>query len=388
MNNFVYRNPVKILFGKGMIASLGKEILQDSRVFFLYGGGSIKSNGVYDQVIQSLAGFSVTEFGGIPANPTLDKCMDALATLREKACSFILAVGGGSVIDAAKFVALSYYYSATSSPWDMMQDNTKAPAQALPIGTVLTLPGTGSEMNSGFVISRTDTREKLTCGAFAAFPQFSILDPQTTYSLPPRQLRNGLVDTFVHVAEQYVTKPSGSLLQDRQAEAILSTIVDIADDVLTKADDYDSRANLMWCAAQALNGLINRGGVMDWSTHHIGHRLTALYNLDHAATLAIVLPGVWAYEQSNKRDKLVQYGKRIWKLDGSAERIAADAILATERFFKRIGIGVRFSDYGIDGNAAALAIKTSYEVDDKPVMLGENRDISADTISTILSLRA
>ncbi len=387
MNNFIFRNPVKILFGKGMIAKIGAEIPADSKILVLYGGGSILTNGVYEQVMKALSGFCVLEFGGIPANPTFEKCMEALEFVRKNQISFILAVGGGSVIDAAKFIALAYFYPESDSPWEMMKDNRKAPLKALPIGTVLTIPATGSEMNNGFVLSRTETREKLTCGNFCVYPLFSVLDPEATYSLPQRQLRNGLVDIFVHVLEQYVTIPNNSLLQDRQAEALLLTIIEIADNVLAIPNDYNSRANMMWCAAQALNGAINRGVIMDWSTHDIGHRLTAAYNLDHAATLAIVLPGVWSYELEKKKEKLAQFGERVWQLTGTKDEIARNAILATENFFRKIGMGVRFSDYDIHGETAARFIAKSYESENQP-KLGENRDITANAIYSILLSRA
>jgi len=369
-----------------MIARIRSEIPANEKVLLLSGGGSIRENGVYEQVMGALEGFSVTEFSGIPANPTYEKCMEALALVKNNDISFLLAVGGGSVIDAAKFIALARYSAPGESPWEMMRNNAKAPSQALPIGAVLTLPATGSEWNSGFVISRLETNEKLTCGHFTVFPQFSVLDPETTFSLPKQQLRNGLVDCFVHVLEQYMTIPNHAPLQDRQAEAVLSTVIEIAEDVMTLQNDYNSRASMMWCASQALNGLLNRGVIMDWATHDIGHRLTATYHLDHAATLAIILPGVWENQIVAKEAKLVQYGKRVWSLNGSNEEIAYAAIHATEEFFRKLGMGTHFSDYGIDGEVAAAKIAATYNGADQPI-LGENRNINSTVIYSILKSR-
>ncbi len=386
MDNFYFRNPTKILFGKGMIARLTSEIPGGARVLVLYGGGSIKSNGVHEQVMRALSGHRVAEFGGIPANPTFEKCMEALDVVRARGVTFLLAVGGGSVIDAAKFIALSSYCKEGESPWGMMVDNASVPAEALPLGTVCTIPAAGSEMNNGFVISRAETNEKLTCGSFLVCPRFSVLDPETTYSLPPKQLRNGLVDIVVHVLEQYVTVPADAPLQDRQAEAILSTIFEIADAVMSRTNDYASRASMMWCAAQAMNGVINRGIVMDWSTHEIGHWLTALYNLDHAETLAITQRGVWENQFRNKQDKLARFGERVWGFCGSKKDVAQKAIDATEKFFLKIGMGTRFSDYGIDAEKAARAVSEACCGDGKRT-LGEHKAIDRDAVYSILMSR-
>jgi NADP-dependent alcohol dehydrogenase len=386
MNNFYYRNPTKIIFGKGMIANIANEIPKDAKVLILYGSGSIKKNGVYEQVTIALNEFEVVEFGGIPANPTYEKCMDALDFMHKEEVTYLLAVGGGSVIDAAKFLALSFYVKTSDKPWDMMRDNSKAPTEALPLGAILTLSATGSEMNNGFVISREETKEKLTCGSFYIYPQFSVLDPETTYFLSKRQLRNGLVDIFIHVVEQYVTTDNNTPLQDRQAEAILSTVLEISDDVMSLQNDYNSRASMMWCATQALNGLINRGVIMDWSTHDIGHKLTAQYGLAHAETIGIILRGVWENQFQNKLGKLAQFGERVWGFTGSEEERAQKAIEATENFFNKIGMDTHFSNYDIDGEAAAELIASLYMNDDT-TNLGESSELSSNVIRSIVASR-
>ncbi|VFN01451.1 MAG: NADP-dependent alcohol dehydrogenase [Candidatus Kentron sp. G] len=312
MLDFTYRNPVKIIFGEGKIRDIDEEIPADATVLFLYGQGSIKRNGVHAQTIAALGGRDVIEFGGIEPNPSYEKAMEAVGIVQDKGIDFILAAGGGSVIDAAKFIAAAAKFS-DGDPWRIL---TGAPVHdALPLGVILTLPATGSEMNPNAVISRKSSTDKLDFGSSLLYPEFSVLDPTTTYSLPPEQTANGVVDAFVHVMEQYLTFPVNAPLQDRMAEGILSTLIEEGPKALEHPKDYDIRANVMWSATLALNELIAQGVPEDWSTHLIGHQITALHGLDHARTLAIVLPAVMQIERDKKREKILQYAQRVWGID-------------------------------------------------------------------------
>lgn len=384
MLDFTYHNPVKIVFGKNTIAQLAALIPANARVLLAYGGGSIRKNGVYDQVLQALAGWHVAEFGGIEPNPRYETLMRAVAAVKKERLDFILAVGGGSVLDGAKFIAAAAVYPEGADPWQMLEDHGASIQAALPLGTVLTLPATGSEMNGSAVISREATRQKLHFTSQLALPVFSILDPQTTFTLPEKQTVNGIVDAFVHVMEQYMTYPSDAPLQDRQAEAILSVLVEEGGRALAAPDDYNTRANLMWAATQALNGLIGCGVPQDWTTHMIGHEITAFYGLDHAVTLAIVLPAVLRYKRESKREKLLQYGERIFgictKCDPE-ERVEA-AIVKTEEFFHSLGVKTRLSDYGITEGIERIA--ESREKHGLP--LGERGDIYRKDLDAILDL--
>ncbi len=311
MQNFTYYNPVKIVFGRGSIAELPKLLPADAQILMTYGGGSIRRNGVYDQVVAALKGRAMLEFGGIEPNPHYETCMKAVEIVRANGVGFLLAVGGGSVLDATKFIAAASVYRG-KDPWDIMTDWSLAPADALPLGSVLTLPATGSEMNGGSVVTRESIKEKLFFNSPHVFPRFSILDPETTFSLSSRQTANGVVDAFVHTTEQYLTFPADAALQDRQAEALLLTLLEEGPKAMDEPNNYEVRANLMWCATQALNGLIGCGVPQDWTTHMIGHELTALYGVDHAQSLAIVLPGVLQHQKDRKRAKLLQYSDRVW----------------------------------------------------------------------------
>lgn len=386
MNNFTTYNPTRIIFGKGSIAQLSRSIPGNSRILVTYGGGSIFKNGVHAQVMASLAGKSYVEFGGIEANPRYETCMKAVELVRQESIDFLLAVGGGSVLDATKFIALATHYDTASDPWDFMCGKGAAPKKAVSLGSVLTLPATGSEMNGNLVISRDSTQEKFGFGSSLVYPVFSILDPETGYSLPKRQIANGIVDAFVHVMEQYLTFPVNAPLQDRQAEAILSTLIEIGPQALAQPDNYDTRANLMWCATQALNGNISRGVPEDWTTHGIGHEITAFYGLDHAQTLAIVLPGLWENQFAHKRAKLAQYGRRVWGLSGSEDEIARNAIARTEAFFRSVGVGTRFADYQLDSQEAAQRIGDRFAQRGLKGM-GENGSVGVEQVRAILSSR-
>jgi NADP-dependent alcohol dehydrogenase len=380
MLNFTYKNTTEILFGKGMISEITSRVPQNVPVLLAYGGGSIKRNGVYDQVCKALANHRLVEFAGIEANPQYETCLRAVEVVRREQVGFILAVGGGSVLDAAKFIAAATVFEGPD-PWQILCTVGANVKGALPLGTVLTLPATGSECNGGSVISRKETQEKLFFLSQHVFPVFSVLDPVATFTLPQKQVRNGIVDAFVHVCEQYMTYPSASLLQDRLAESVLQTLVEVGPMTLAKLDDYDSRANFMWSATIALNNLLGCGVPQDWTSHMIGHELTAFYGLDHAETLAVVLLGVWRHRLAEKRAKLEQYGRRVWNV-GTAE----EAIEKTEQFFHSLGMPTRLSDYRI--TAADAADKISQRFKSRSAAYGERGDFGPQDAHTVLHMRA
>ena len=386
MKNFEFFNPTRIIFGKGTIAKLSKRVPRKARVMLLYGGGSIKENGVYDQAMDALKKHEVLEFGGIEANPDYATLLKAIKRVRKKQVDFLLAVGGGSVIDGTKFISLASP-NESIDPWDILvRGSAKNLKKAIPFGTVLTLPATGSEFNHNAVISRRETGEKLSFATNLVYPRFSILDPETTYSLPKNQLRNGLVDAFVHVMEQYLTYPTGAVVQDRQSEALLMTIMEIAPAVLrTDPPDYDARASLMWVCSNALNHLIGVGVPQDWATHSIGHELTALYGLAHAESLAVVLPWLLWVKRDQKREKLLQYGYRVMdqKMQKYSERIDR-TIEATAAFFQSIGMPTTLTSYGVDPDGAAAKVQARWEA--RGWSQGEHNDITGATAAEVLRL--
>lgn len=385
MNNFQYYNPTRIIFGKGAIAKISRRIPQDAKVLMLYGGGSIKQNGVYEQVMQALEGFQVIEFSGIEANPDYDTLMKAVEVARQEKIDFMLAVGGGSVIDGTKFVSLAIPYDGNA--WTLIEQNRMGElSEAVPFGAVLTLPATGSEMNYNSVISRRATEEKLSFGHEKVFPQFSALDPEVSYSLPQKQIRNGIVDTFMHVLEQYLTYPIGAVVQDRLSESILQSLVEIAPRAMQMdPPDYNARANFMWVAALGLNSLVGRGVPQDWATHSIGHELTALYGLAHAESLAVVLPWLMWYKREQKGDKIVQFGMRVFGLISDDREALIDAtIQATSTFFNDLGMPTTLSAYGVNPDEAAEIVQKRFE--DRGWALGEHQDIHGSDAAAILRL--
>ena len=349
-----------------------------------YGGGSIKRNGVYQQVMKALQGRTVAEFGGIEPNPHYETCMKAVELVREQSIDFLLAVGGGSVADATKFIAAAAVYKG-KDPWDMMTNWARVPADPLPLGCVLTLPATGSEMNGGAVITRDATKDKLFFATPQTFPKFSILDPETTFSLPPRQVANGIVDAFIHTTEQYLTFSVNAPLQDRQSEAVLLTLIEEGPKALSDPQNYDVRANVMWAATNGLNGVLCCGVPQDWATHMIGHELTALYGIDHAQSLAIVWPGVMQHEKIRKRDKLLQFADRVWHIQEGDEDTRMDrAIADSEQFFQSLGVGTRLSDYRIPSEAIELVAS---RIAQRRMKLGEHQDVREKEVKEILTLR-
>lgn len=382
MNNFNLHIPTQLYFGKDQHKELSRLIPANSKILLLYGGGSIKHNGIYEQVIGELSSFDVIEFGGIEANPQYTTLTKALEVIKLNEINFLLAVGGGSVIDGTKFLASAALYEG-EHPWDILEKGLRTEI-GLPFGTVLTLPATGSEMNSGAVISRKETGQKLAMGGPGLFPVFSIADPTVVASLPKRQLANGIVDAFTHVMEQYMTYPTSATLQDRIAEGILSTLIEIAPRVMKTPENFELAANFMWCCNMALNGIIQKGVPTDWSIHAIGHEITAAYGIDHARTLAIVLPSMYRYKLKKKELKLAQYGRRVLGLTGDDLKVAEQAIDHTEDFFRSLGIGTKLSDYDVD-NASAFpqSCVTSMEKQ-RTIILGEHKDIRSKDVKSIL----
>lgn len=341
MNNFIYHNPTELVFGKGQIARLSELIPAGKRIMITFGGGSVRRNGVYDQVVHALEGREWVEFWGIEPNPSVETVREAVALGREHGVDFLLAVGGGSVIDGTKLVAAGLLYDG--DPWDIVRGKAD---RSVPLATVLTMSATGSEMNNGAVISRRETREKL--AFYGQYPVFSILDPETTFSLPARQIACGLADTFVHVLEQYMTMPGQSRLMDRWAEGILLTVKEIAPLIRADQRNYDAMSEYMLAATLALNDMIRMGVTQDWATHRIGHELTALHGLTHGATLAIVINGTLRVLRKQKRGKLLQFGERIWGIaEGSEEERIDHTIAANEAFFRSLGLSTRLSEEGI-----------------------------------------
>lgn len=379
MNNFEYFNPVKIIFGKNEIAKLSKLIPKNQKVLVTYGGGSIKNNGIYEQVMSALEDHEKIEFSGIMPNPQYENLMNAVELAKKENIDFFLAVGGGSVIDATKFIAAAVHHD--DDPWKILSERQPI-KNVTKMGVVLTLPATGSEMNSFSVISRGD--KKLGFGGDPRlYPTFSILDPEVTYSLPEKQLGNGIVDAFVHVIEQYLTTSKITPIQDRFAESILKTLIEEAPKVIEVKNDYESRANLMWSATQALNGLIGVGVDHDWATHMIGHEFSALYGIDHARSLALILPSLLRAQKKTKRFKLLQFAHRVWDIEnGTTDEKIEKAITCTEDFFNSVGVPTKLKVYKLGEKEIDAVIKSLSE--NFPGNLGEHSDLDKVRIKELL----
>lgn len=383
MLNFDFYNPTHILFGKDRIADLAKVVPAGARVLVLYGGGSVKSNGVLDQVMSALSSYHVQEFSGIEPNPSYETLMQAVELVRKEKLDFLLAVGGGSVIDGTKFVAAAVGFEG--DPWAILEKRGRNITQALPFGSVLTLPATGSEMNDGSVVTRKSLKAKMAFSNRILFPKFSILDPTTTFTLPAKQVGNGVVDAFAHVMEQYMTYPVNSPVQDRFAEGLLLTLIEEGPKALANPENYDTRANIMWCATLALNGLIGAGVPQDWATHMVGHELTALYGLDHAQTLAIVLPGMLRVRKQSKRAKLLQYAARVWNItQGDEDSRIEEAIRSTQDFFEQMGVKTRLTDYRLGAENIDAILK--HLGNHRMIALGEQRDVNLDVTRKVLEM--
>lgn len=383
MQKFNVYNPTQIIFGEGRIAELAEHIAADARVMVLYGGGSAERNGTLAEVKNALGARHVQMFAGIEPNPSYETLSKAVDIVRADKIDFLLAVGGGSVIDGTKFVAAAALFEGDT--WSILQQGGTNIKQALPMGTVLTLPATGSEMNNGGVVTRLATKTKLPFHSNLVFPQFSILDPTKTYTLPARQVANGVVDAYVHVMEQYLTYPVNALVQDRFAEGLLQTLIEIGEQAVQEADNYNVRANLMWTATLALNGLIGAGVPQDWSTHLLGHELTAQYGLDHAQTLAIILPNMLQLRRKEKHAKLLQYAQRVWNItDGNDEQRIDAAIAKTREFFEAVGVRTRLSDYQL-GEECIEPVLAQLQAHGM-LQLGEHQDVTPEQCRTVLHM--
>ena len=386
MNNFELYNPVNYVFGKGQTEKLANLVPKNAKVLIAYGGGSIFKNGVYDQVKAALQGFEIVEFGGIEPNPRFETLMKAVQIIREQKITFILAVGGGSVIDGVKFISGAVNFEGDEieilKKRILFTDITKV----IPFGTVLTLPATGSEMNSGAVVTVEATQEKLTLGGSALFPKFSIVDPTVIVSLPKRQLQNGVVDAFTHVLEQYLTYKHDAMLQDRLAESILQTLIEVGPSVVENPSDYKLASNFVWSATMALNGLIQKGVPSDWATHMIGHELTALYEIDHARTLAIIGPNLYRVLFETKKEKLAQYGQRVWNISGnSMDEIAHQAIDKTVEFFHTMGMKTKLSENTENYKETADFIVNRFQ-ERGWLALGEKQNVTLEKVREIVEL--
>ena len=384
MLNFELYNPTNLIFGKGQIEKIATLIPAEAKILIAYGGGSIFKNGIYDQVKAALPDRNIVEFGGIEPNPHYETLMKAVAVIKEQNIDFILAVGGGSVIDGVKFISAAVHFDG--NPIDIFQKRLliKDLSKVVPFGTVLTIPATGSEMNSGSVVTIEATQEKLAFGGSALFPKFSICDPTVIVSLPKRQLQNGVVDAYTHVLEQYLTYPHEGYLQDRISESILQTLIEIGPKVVENPTDYALASNFMWSCTMALNGLIQKGVPSDWATHMIGHELTALYGIDHARTLAIIGPNLYKVMFETKKAKLAQYGQRIFNLTGSEDEIAKEAINKTVAFFHTMGMQTQLSDYTKDFEKTADFIAKRFE-ERGWKGLGEKQNITPEKVREIVT---
>jgi len=383
MFNFTYRNPTQIVFGRDRLAELDNLVPSNARVLVLYGAGSVKRHGTLARVLQALGKRTVFEFGGIEANPRLETLMQAVELVRQESIDFLLAVGGGSVMDGSKFVAVAAPFEGEASSLLYHGFNPVPATKVLPLGTIATLPATGSEMNAYAVISHNNGKHSLSHAEL--FPRFSILDPSLSFSLPAIQVANGVVDAFVHVLEQYATYPVDARVQDRFAEGILRTLIEIGPLTVSEPENYDARANLMWSATCALNGMLGVGVPMDWTSHMIGHELTALYGIDHAQTLAILLPAVWTERRTQKHAKLLQYAERVWDIQAGDEQSKVLAAIAqTRAFFEQLGLKTRLRDYGVE-RAAIEEIIRALDAHGMHT-LSERGDINLDTSRRILEL--
>ncbi|MFV8331692.1 iron-containing alcohol dehydrogenase [Flavobacterium sp. GSP14] len=389
MLNFELYNPTNLVFGKGQIEKLSTLVPKEAKILLAYGGGSIFKNGIHEQVIKALKsrdfGIEIVEFSGIEPNPHFETLMKAVAVIKEQNIDFILAVGGGSVIDGVKFISAAVNFEG--NPMEILQKRLliKDLSKVIPFGTILTLPATGSEMNSGAVVTIQATQEKLAFGGSALFPKFSICDPTVIESLPKRQLQNGVVDAYTHVLEQYLTYPHEGFLQDRIAEGILQTLIQVGPEVVENPKDYALASNFMWSCTMALNGLIQKGVPSDWATHMIGHELTALYGIDHARTLAVVGPNLYRVMFETKKGKLAQYGKRIFNLTGTEDEIANEAINKTVAFFHTMGMDTKLSDYTKDFDKTANFIVNRFE-ERGWLGLGEKQNVTLEKVKAIVEM--
>jgi len=352
LNTFAFWNPTKLYYGKGQIEQrLAAEVSHyGKKVLLVYGGGSIKRFGLYDKVLSTLtgAGVQVVELNGIEPNPRLTTVHRGVEICKEQGIDLILAVGGGSVLDPVKAIAAGALYDG--DVWDFYA-TTKRPAGALPFGTILTLSATGSEMNSGGVITNWDTKEKIGAGSPHTFPKFSFCDPENTFTVSREQTVYGIVDMFSHVLEGYFSHTPRTTLQERLCESVMQTIIENANAVLEHPDDYDAREAIMYCGTMALNGMITMGMRGDWSTHGIEHEVSAYYDIPHGGGLAILFPHWMEHALEAGTARFAQLATRVFAITGNglSERALAEAgIQAVRAFFDQIGAPRDLSYYGIN----------------------------------------
>lgn len=359
MYNFNFYNPTRIFFGKDRFENIDKNIPANATVLITYGGGSAKKSGLLEKVKANLGNRKVVEFGGIEPNPRYETLMKAAEVVRYENIDFILAVGGGSVIDGTKFICLASHFKGDARDllkFGFSPITSEVVEKVVPFGTVLTLPATGSEMNSGGVISYD--HGKFPVMSELTFSKFSILDPTVTFTLPKIQVANGVIDSFVHTTEQYITFPVDARIQDRMAEGILQTLIEIGQTTIAEPENYDARANLVWSATMALNGLIGTGVPQDWTTHMIGHELTALFGIDHGQTLAIIYPAVLDVRRAQKRAKILQYAERVWNIEKGSDDEKIDlAIEKTRDFFESLGVKTHLSQYGVTADKIPVIVE-------------------------------
>lgn len=384
MLNFDFYNPTRILFGKDRLEGIDKYVPADATVLITYGGGSAKKSGLIDKVKTVLGNRKVYEFGGIEPNPRYETLVKAVEIIRNENIDFLLAVGGGSVIDGTKFTTLASSYDGDSRDllkYGFVPIPLDVVGSTVPFGTVLTLPATGSEMNNGAVISYEHGKYPVL--SELAFPEFSILDPTISFTLPKIQVANGVIDAFVHVTEQYLTYPVDARVQDRMAEGLLQTLIEIGETTVAEPENYDARSNLYWSATLALNGLIGAGVPQDWTTHMIGHELTALFGIDHGQTLAIVLPALLEVRREQKRAKLLQYAERVWHIESGSEEEKVDlAIQKTREFFESLGVKTRLSQYGVGADKIPVIVEQLKA--HGLTALSETQDLTLDISQKIL----
>ncbi|KAK8790966.1 hypothetical protein WA158_005597 [Blastocystis sp. Blastoise] len=387
MNNFNFQNPTRIVFGKGQIKELANYIPKDKIVVMTCGGGSIRRNGVYDQTIKALEGYTIKEFWGIEANPDFDTLMKCVALVKELGAEncCLLSVGGGSILDGTKFIAAASVYDHSEDPWEILENHGQFVTRALPIYDIMTLPATGSEMNFGAVVSCRRLHIKTSFMNPIVSPIVSICDPVTTYSLPTKQTANGVVDSMVHVLEQYITYPQGADVNDRYAEGLLMTIIENGSKLMTDPNDYQARANIMWAATQALNKLIACGVSEDWATHMIGHELTANLGMDHGQTLACIEPRVFRYKFEQKKEKLAQMAERVFNItEGTLEEKAEAGIKAVENFYENVmKVPTHISAYPVSQDKEWIqTVKENFTK--KGIVLGEHSDIYPEDVANII----
>ena len=385
MFNFDFYNPTHIVFGKDRLGELDTLVPKDAKVLITYGGGSAVRSGLIDRIVKALGNRKVEQFGGIEPNPSLETCERVVAFIKAHGVDFVLAVGGGSVVDATKLIVMGATYDGPVI--EVMKAGVpEVPVEMvpnpLPFGTVMTLPATGSEMNNGAVITYGDG--KFPVFSSLVFPKFSMLDPTLTFTLPEKQVKNGVIDTFVHTTEQYLTYPVEGRIQDRFSEGILKTMIEIGKETVENPENYDIRANHVWASTLALNGLIGAGVPQDWATHLIGHELTAVYHLDHGITLAIVLPALLEVKKADKLEKLAQYATRVWHItEGTIEEKADKAIAKTREFFESLGVSTYLKDYGLGEEAVDKVVK---QLEDHGMtQLGEKGDVTPEVAREILT---